>query len=117
MKRLLLVVAVSVVFLTACSSDDDGGTSGGSSVLGDCFWIAGDSVVETTSATGGKENMNITIESNCDFVAKSPSTGVSYGTLVPTADGNYTGVGTTQACPSGKFQVSIIDGYLYADCI
>lgn len=68
--------------------------------------------------TGQKENMNLIIESDCEFMATSPSTGTSVGNLYANGDGTYNGTGTNDYCPSGKFAVfKSSNGYFNSNCI
>ena len=113
-----VVLGAAMVTLSACDSGEPSVDEMLANVFsGECLYIAGDSKFPIQLTSGGKETMALSINSDCTFAAVSPSTGTSYGKLQPTGNGNYTGAGNTQACPSGKFGVSITNGNLYANCL
>ena len=100
MRKLLALLAL--VTLAGC---DSGGSSGGSGEINmDCFSIAGDYNVPVEIA-GKTENMAVSIDWNCKFATRSPSTGESYGKLRPIGDSDsYYGTGKSPACGGGPFQ-------------
>jgi len=86
---------------------DSGGSSGGVRDINlECMMIAGDYNTPVEIA-GTKENMAISIRSDCTFSTRSPSTGESYGKLQSVGNSTYHGSGKSPACSGGTFSVTV----------
>jgi len=113
-----VLALLALIMLAGC---DSGGSSGGSGSINlECLSIAGDYNVAVQIGSTN-ENMAISIELDCAFASRSPSTGESYGKLQKVGTNTYYGSGKSPACGNGTFSVTVegvkaIGVTFYAQC-